>query len=418
MQDNLYIKSRNKSFLHIAIFIYWAVLVVWQNIGEYTARSSIDTIIKMGLLAWLCFWYIITIPKVRFKVRHLKLFLLFVVTQLISFQAESSHGLGIIVAYVFPSLFLFLSIVYGYDYKLNVKQYITFLNCVIAVVAYAAIYALIFKTEQFISAFSISSAYGNELTSFFMSNHEYGMYLIGGIIACIVCMEIKKNMSVFERLVYFSCLVLFIPNLVLTYSRTSMLAMAGFIFVYIFMYSKSKMRRIVIITGILVGLSVLVLPDFREFIMKIVLKDNNLAGRDDLYDLAIDYFKEGNVWQKLFGRGIGASRKYFESETTHGSVHNAYLQVLVYYGIAGVVFMVGFLVNRFITAGELMKKNRFWGMLEIGLIVVCSLLMMTNTAVLFNSPIDSFFLTAFTIVIPNYLRNHLMNNAREQNENR
>ena len=36
---------KKKSYLHISIFLYWAILVVWQNIGEYTARTTIDTML-------------------------------------------------------------------------------------------------------------------------------------------------------------------------------------------------------------------------------------------------------------------------------------------------------------------------------------------------------------------------------------
>lgn len=81
------------------------------------------------------------------------------------------------------------------------------------------------------------------------------------------------------------------------------------------------------------------------------------------------------------------------------------LQVLIYYGVVGLAFMIGFIVCRLISSTKLMKASRFLGALNVALTVTCALLMLTNTAIVFNSPIDSFFLTAFTIVIPKYIEN-------------
>ena len=396
-----------RDFLYFALFIYWATLVVWQNIGEYTTRSFVDTMIKVCLLLWLVFWYFLTLQNPRINVYRLQVWSVFVITQIITLLSEREWNLSIVVAFVFPSLFSFLSYVYGHDYKITRKHYETFLNSVIVVVVYAALYAVLFKTDQFLSAFSISSAYGNELTSFFVSNHEYGMYLLGGIVACIVCLEWNRNAGFFKKLFYCFCLVLFIPNLVLTFSRTSMLALAIFLIIYMMFRGKSRLK-ITTFTVVFIGaLLIVVWSDFREFVFKIVLKENNDAGRGDLYALAVEYFKEGTLWQRCFGRGIGEARNYFESELSHGSVHNGYLQVMVYYGIAGLAFMVGFLLCRFVAAVKLIRRDRFAGVLSLGLVLACASLMFTNTSILFNSPIDSFFLTIFTIIMPKYFENGL-----------
>ena len=396
-------------FLHIVFFLYWAVLVIWQNIGEYTAGTTIDTVLKMILLASLAISYFLNIQNAKIDWIYFLLLLIFIITQMTTFYLDGNFSLSIIVSYVFPSLLLFLSCVYGSNYKISKKEYVIFLNCVIVVVAYTAIYAVIFKTEQFLSAFSISSAYGNELSSFFVSNHEYGMYLIAGIVGCIVCLELKKDEPLKRKLIYLLCILLFIPNLILTYSRTSIFAMVGFLIVYIMFTGKSK-TKILFIIGVAVIVIVFALFDtFREFVLKIVLKENNLAGRDDLYKTAIEHFKNGKPIQKLFGRGIQASREYLESATSHESVHNAYLQVLLYFGILGLTFMISFIVCRAIAAIKLIKTNRFFGVLSLGLVAVCSLIMFSNTAFIFNSPIDSFFLTTFTILMPKYLENEIKN---------
>ena len=409
IKESPYRGSKRKRFLPFALFIYWVVLVLWQNMGDYTAKSSADVVLKTCLLIWLIFWYIFWIPTARFSYKGVLLFIIFLFSQLITFCFETGSGLSVLVTYIFPSLFLFFSLVYGNGYKIDTAQYIIFLHCVIIVAAYSALYALIFKTEQFLSAFSISSAYGNELTSFFVSNHEYGMYMIGGIISCILCLELRRKEIFLKKITYVLCLILFIPNLILTFSRTSMLAMVIFLFLYFSFAGKVKGRWIFVISVMAIVIAWLSIEPARKFIYEIILKENNMAGRDDLYALAIRYFKEGTIWQRLFGRGISAPRAYFEMMLDHGSVHNGYLQVLLYYGIIGLGFMVYFLIHRFISVIKIIRKDRFVGVVCLGLVVVCISLMFTNTSIIFNSPIDSFFLTMFTIIVPKYLGNGTKN---------
>jgi len=391
--------------VHLIIFIYWAVLVLWQNIGVYNARTSVDIIIKIGLVLWLVGGYAFKIHNARVNANHFVILLLFVFTQIITFFSESNVSSDIIISYIFPSLFVFLSFVYGYKYKISIKEYEIFLNCVIVVVAYTALYAVFFRTKYFLNVFSISSGFGNELSSFFVSNHEYGLYLICGIIACIVCLELNKNNRKLKKIAYWLCLFLFIPNLILTFSRTSFLGLAGFLFIYIFYSEKSRLKTICI-TCLLVGIIICLSSEtIRQFVLNIVLKNNHISDRTTLYSMAVQYFNNGTIWQKIFGRGITATRNYFSVYATNPSVHNAYLQVLLYNGIIGLAFMIIFLLNRLLSSIKLIRIDRFWGILNVGLVITCSLIMFTNTTIIFYSPIDSFFLTAFTLVIPKYLEN-------------
>jgi O-antigen ligase len=161
-------------------------------------------------------------------------------------------------------------------------------------------------------------------------------------------------------------------------------------------------------------LAIIFIPEFHRFVFEIVLKGNNMAGRDELNQRAMEYFRNGTIVEKLFGHGIAASRAFFEKTTGHGSVHNAYLQVLVYYGVVGLIFVVAFLVTQIITCVKEMKRNRFVGVVSLGLVLASALIMTTTTSIIFNSSIDSFFVTMFMILVPKYVRNSV--NSRRFDE--
>ena len=394
-----------KNNVHIVFLMYWCVLVIWQNISSATNRSGLDLAIKVVLLGMLTIYFFQHSQMVMG--RATVCFLLFVVCLAVPLFMRETFNLNILVSYLFPVLFVFLTVVLGGNFEINKKQLTTFLNVVIAVVVYMAVYAILFCTEQFTSAFALTSAYGNELTSFLVSSHEYGLYLVGGISGCIICLNFKQAESFRSKLPYIAALLLLIPNLILTFSRTSIFGMVCILLVYVVLNKKNKIKRYLIILGVIAVIVIACAPALRSFFYSVVFKENKSASRDILYAMAVDYYQDGSVTQKLWGHGIEASRNFFEQETTHGSVHNAYLQILVYFGICGLFFMVAFLLIQMYANFQLLKKNRFWGAMFAAILLMCIAVMMTNTAFIFNSSIDSYFLTIFAVVVPKYVRNSI-----------
>lgn len=398
-------KTNQKNNVHIVFLIYWCVLVVWQNISGSSNRSGMDLLIKLALIITLslyCFFH-----TNRYVGRNFLYLVAFAIFLSIPFMSVEQISSNIMISYLFPCLFIFLTFVLGDKYEINKRQLITFFNVVIFVVVYMAIYAIIFCSEQFLSAFSLSSAYGHELSSFLPSNHEYGLYLVGGITGCFICLHLKRHLALRQRFPYIVALIFFIPNLILTYSRTSIFGMACILVIYVILSDKNKLKRVII--GVLTGAVVVVcsVPALRSFFMLIVFKNNNLAGRDTLSDLAIEFFRTGSVFKKLFGHGITESRIFFEQTTSHGSVHNAYLQILIYFGVIIFGFMIVFLISQLYANIKLYQKEKFWGAVCIAVLVMCICVMFVNTAYIFNSLIDSYFLTIISIIIPKYVRNSI-----------
>lgn len=399
------IKTSNQNNVHIIFLIYWCVLVLWQSISGAATRSGLDLIIKVGLIGVLAIYYVF--HSKRYVGLNSLYWIVFSVFLLISFITAETFSTSTLIAYAFPCIFVFLAFVLGNHYEISKKQLIMFFNIVICVVVYMAIYAVLFCQDQFRSALSISSAYGNELTSFLISNHEYGLYLIGGITGCLICLSFKQDEPINKKLPYVIALIVFVPNLILTFSRTSLLGMMCILVMYLILGKKSKLKRAVAILSVL-GITVIcTVPVLRGFFFRIVFKENTMAGRDTLTKLAVNFFNEGTVAEKLFGHGITSSRHFFEDSTSHGSVHNAYLQILIYFGLAMFVLMILFLLTQLYANLNICRKNRFCGAICTAMISMSIAVMITNTACIFNSAIDSYFLTVFAIIIPKYVRNSI-----------
>lgn len=397
--DRAYLKS-----VAFMLFLYWMILVIWQNISGAGNLNTADTVIKIGLLLYMVVYFVFHARKISSKIFVVFAFALMLI---ITFFSEQSIDLRTVINYAYPVLLTAMVYCFGDDFKIKREHLIAFFNCVIILVSYTAFYAIIFCQDQFESAFSITTAYGNELTSFFTSNYEYGIYLAFAIIACLVCIRLKRNELTRAKVPYILAILLFVPNLILTYSRTSIFAtIIAFVIFFVFDKNKKFKSWALIITIFVIAI-ILLVPTLREFVFEIVMKGNESADRDILFKSALDFFKDGTVFEKIFGHGITSTQDFFEAETDHGSAHNAYLQVLVYYGIVGLAVMLVFLISQLYLNIKLIKKNRFMGAIFTAMLVSACVMMFTTTSIIFTSPIDSYFLTILAVVVPKFVRNSI-----------
>lgn len=392
----------SKNNISIVLLLYWITLVIWQNVSSTQARTNIDIVIKGLLLIILTVAFFIRSDG---KIANLFPLVLFVLSQSVSFLRENSIGSSVVISYVFTNLFSFLYFGLGKKLYTTKETFEFVLKGIIVVALYSAFYALIFKTNQFTHAFQITNAYGNELSSFFTSSHEYAMYIAAALISCTILIELNKSKTNDSKLFYYLSMIIFIPNLVLTFSRTVIFGTICFYIVYLFTGKKSKIKIALIIGFIALALLYIFNPILNSFIDNIVFKGNTSGGRNILYSLARTKFKEASIANKVFGYGISSSRAYFEERTAHGSVHNAYLQVLLYFGIVGLAWLVVVIITHVKHSVRVFKVDKYWGVVSLGLIIWAVVMMYTNTFIIFTSPIDSFFLTMFAFIIPYYVSN-------------
>lgn len=399
-------KNRYKLEIEHVYVIYWAILVLWQNINPQSTGSLFDTIIKIGLLMFLTLYCLF---HSKISLYGISIFMILSISILITMFTESSISIRMILNYFFPILYVFLTFFIGGEYEINKKRYVFFLNCIIVIVLYIALYSIIVLNDEFVAALNTTNAYGSELSSFFTSNHEFALYLVAGITSCIVCLELNKNLSKIKKLFYFASIVIFFANLILTFSRSYILTAATIILVYMFFNRKTKIAKKFCFLSVIAILVVFGVPTIRSFIFKVVFKDNNLAGRDVLASTALDMFERSNLFNQIFGYGVGNVIELFRTELSHASVHNAYLQVLLNFGLMGLTILVLFLIYNVVVSIRTIKKEKFIGTLITGLSIACIVPMITTTSIIFTSQIDSFFLTMFMIVIPKYVRNSINN---------
>ena len=398
-------KKKKINSIAVSLYIYWLVLVIWQNFFSYDKDSNLSMLIKMGLLIYLCWCFIRGDPGV--KSSRFILWSVFAVFCMLSMliSGESFLG-GNMIFYLFPMIFSLLTMVIRADYTIDRKQFLLFLRLVILTVSYMAIYCVISQWTRFVYFFKLTKAYGYEISSFLSSNHEYGMYLVFGITSVIFCYQ--NTDSIPKHIIYVLLLALFGVNLILTLSRTSYMAGAVIILVFVMTSKAVGTRRWFIFAVVVFVILIFALPNGTDFFEKILLKENNDAGRIEMWDSALDKFREGNLLHRLFGYGNSEIYQFTKENFRHASVHNTYLQVLLVWGAIGFVFIISATVCSMISALRLFRYDRNLAAVFFALVLSQIAFMFTNTACLFQSVIDSYMLTVFSLVVPKYVFNAII----------
>ena len=393
--------------LWFPIYLYWAILLLWQNVRSVGNRSGADMIIKVGLIFMLLVVFLLRAKKMNGI--NTIFVLCLTATTLIQMLWFQSISLFEIVYYFYPVFLCFCVYVVANDEKIDKSQLIRFSNLVIATIWYIVIYALIFCTEQFIGAFSLQTAYGNELSSFLVSNYEYGLYLSFGILFCIINLELMVSNSKL-KVYYIVTIVVFFANLILTFSRTSIIACASMIIVYLALTKKGKTKRFVMLVAFFVFGAYLLSSELRTFVNEIVFKGNANSGRSDLAELGMDLYIHSNILEQVFGMEYDKFSDLVYESTQHTSLHNAYIQTILTSGIKGIAFLIAVVFSTIALGIKTIKekdKYRNIAAICLGLTVSSLVFMITVTGSLFASSIDSYFLTMCSIIIPKYVFNSL-----------
>lgn len=397
------VKDKKTHGSHRILFLYWFILLLWQNITGQQARSGIDMVLKIGLIGLLSYYFFSRSMTV--KRNHFIYFLILLSSVLTTFFVDGGYSSSAVIAYVFPPLFVLLTCCVGAKQKLSMEEYLQYIRLVIYVVLYMIIYSFIFETSHFTNLSALTTAYGNELSSFLMSNLEYGMYLTFAVIGCLICLH-YENCTKLKRFFYIAVIFLCFVNLLFTYSRTSIIASLFAVVIYTISANKKTIPLFlgIAVVGVYVAVQV---PVIGNFITNIVFKGGTASGRDIMIQTAFSYYWGEPLINKVFGLGYSQGGEIIRQLTNHGSLHNGFVQLLFINGLLGLSIAVLFLAANIFSAIRTLRYDRFLGGVFIALGVMPIVFMMTCTAIIFHSTIDSAMLTIYSIVIPSYVRNNL-----------
>ena len=403
----IYTKQQKKGkHVYIMLFLYWLILLIWQNIRTGENRDGIDTVIKAGLIVFLTIYFYFCSRSIKSNV--LLVFLFYLLAYSFAKLTSAKFDLTDAMYYYFPLLMFLVTLGMGGNSTISKEDLIRLCYMLIIAVFYIVVYAMIFQREAYLQAIRASNAYGNELTSFLASSHEFGYYLAFGIMAAILCMDLDEKMSPAKKAGLIIAIIMFSLSLILTFSRTAIVAFIVMLLWYVLSSGKRKLKKAIF--GIVFAslLLILIIAPLREYFLLVVFKDNNDAGRDELAAAGLEIFKRAPLGNMLFGYDRHSVQRYLARWYRHSSFHNSFIQTLTCNGLIGVAFPIGCFIYEAVHIAKTVKLAPEWKRLanlfySFMFALLITLLFQTNS--LFASSIDSYFLTFFCFLLPIYVDN-------------
>lgn len=411
------IQQRKGKNAYIMLFLYWLILLIWQNIRTVENRDGIDTVIKAGLIIFLTIYFYVCSRSIKSSVLLVFLFYLLVYsfTKLTSNHFDMSDALY----YYFPLLMFLVTLGLGGNSTINKSDLIRLSYMLTFAVLYIVMYSLIFQSEKYVQALQVTNAYGNELSSFLASSHEFGYYLSFALMAAILCLDMDKKMNPLRKTYLIIVIVLFSASLILTFSRTAIVAFIAMLSWYVLSSGKRKLKKTLFGVAFTVVLLILIIKPLREYFALVVFKDNNDAGRDDLANSGLLIFKNAPLGRALFGYDRHTIELFLKRRFLHSNFHNAFIQTLTCNGLVGLFFTIGCFIFEGIHITQTLKAAPEWKKLmnlfySFMLALIITMMFQTNS--LFASSIDSFFLTFFGFLLPIYVGNAIRQGVFDTDE--
>ena len=252
---------------------------------------------------------------------------------------------------------------------------------ILILVAHACcIYSLIAEIGEYSEILNNQTSNAN-IKSFFWNPNMFAGYLLMGILACIGLNYFKKNAFSYISILFLLTIVFFVGSL--TGTSVSLLVVLIYFLVEILFYFKKSIKAAILLLAlylaILVGLVVLYASALNYDLGQLsnlchsiyrsfdIVNYDSISGRTKIWNYSITFLSEDPI-RLIFGVGfrnspyITAALNFYSLGNTL-SCHSGYIQILINFGIVGMVIYSLFVLYYFYCAFRLLKRDTRFSLL-------------------------------------------------------
>jgi len=389
--------------INYVLFLFVIIALLPYLYYSFTSSESRVILWYGGVITiFLFFLYAsLSLTKKVHKSILMKIFLglIFVGSQYLAYFFTFSDNLIEPIFMILPAVyFLFYLAAFVLIPKIKIEKidFSLFFKLFVAFVLVASLYNMMINFNYMINVGNMAHRYVH-LSSFFTHRNGFGQVLFMAIMAITYLIsndkKVKKN--------YF-ILGLFLINLLFTFSRASILAVAVF-FVLVYLKSenrdpKNKVRNTgIIIVSSIIGLLIIInTPSLMNFLEYYVLRpDDGLTGRGNLWGAAWEILSQGGL---IFGYGLGSAGEVLHNYN-FTNTHNTFVEMLLTGGIVYLIIMMALYIKLYLQNRYLEKidsKYKIFNALLIAFLVYS----IFEKVLLFETGYGPFIITILIVLIP------------------
>lgn len=223
--------------------------------------------------------------------------------------------------------------------SISKSSLLKFFKGIVVLGVIASIFNLIINYDQLLNVFNVRNAYAYNFQSFYLNRNTYAQLLFFSIIAnTVLVIENKTKIGLYLY-------ILFGFNLIATFSRGSLLAVAVFFLAYFFITNKKRfIKKITIVAGGVVAfVFIWTSSQLQEFIIQTLIRsDVGTTKRTGIWEVAFQLLDETS-W--LFGIGEFSAVNYLNRfGYSNSQFHSFYVETLVTGGLVLSMFFIGVLL--------------------------------------------------------------------------
>ena len=205
----------------------------------------------------------------------------------------------------------------------------------------------------------------------YWDNHDNDVYFLGikTKITYYVFPAIAASISIknpFKRKKWFFLnIIISTLNILDKNISTGILFLLGLIVIYFFKNKNRLNPKILLLIGFGIQFCIVYFKVYNLFsfiIVDILHKSINLSSRIYIWNNAIEYIKNSNIFNQLFGYGVFKGYAFVPYDSSIWQPHSQMLELLASGGIVGLLLMIGFLC---FTVSKMQKGNETLNMLVL-----------------------------------------------------
>ena len=337
-------------YLFICIIINLIPIIM---LGVFQVSQSLYS--KM-VYAIFCIQTIIMIFAIKQKVfsisnKQIYLLLLFIIIQIgsqaVMYLIDKHIEMLDIINILCVALNFFIFVICVPKLEVKNQDIMKFMKRMVALGVIACIYNIIINGLDMIHLINLDSSYSASFSSFFSNRNQFGIF----VLICIISNLYLKNAN---KKRYLIINLLFVINLVLTMSRTSIM---GLVLIYVIKYyldlknkkiGKKQIFNFIIIL-LLITLVVVYLcisTGFVEVFVRLFIRKETLetaSGRTTIWKNGLNIVLDRNILTGV-GRFKAIEINQREYDSTLNQFHNMYIEIFVSFGISGLIIFLTFLI--------------------------------------------------------------------------
>jgi O-antigen ligase len=394
----------------LPIVLSSTIIPGFHSSGIYPFVVGLNYIIQAGVIIF----YFVIIKKIKLKRNLLILAFYFMFFQWVSLLITSMSGRNVVYFDYLNAIIRFIS-VFAFicipsQLRISTKSLYTFMNLIIWLGLFASIYNIAVNFSGIINITNISNPYAVNFQSFYLNRNSFAQLLFFSIIANTYLFFRKEKGNSPRLLVNY---LIFGVNIIATLSRTAMLSVSLFIFIfYVLLYRKKVAPKIVMLVIIIItGGIILSQESIVNFITNMLIRqDMGTTNRSNLWRIGVEFL---DIKSLIFGTGYFTSKELIKiSGYSHVQFHNFYIETLVGGGIVDLILhslLIGYVLRKI---NHIIKNDRTTGILYFtGYISLGVYAMFESVSFVSMGYVDSFFIIFFMTVPILYANSFINSNS-------